>query len=113
MPAPAATAARIATRWLQAPAQRCAILAGVLMTIITPMTWASLIGRSTNGRTIVGDFELSGAAIVVFMPWCQLRTRWVPDGSGRGLAGWARDFFGSHDASRLIPVRHGEAADTG
>ena len=35
------------------------------------------IGRNTTGWTIVGDFELSGsaagAAIALFMPWCQFR----------------------------------------
>jgi TRAP-type C4-dicarboxylate transport system permease small subunit len=41
------------------------------------MTCVSLIGRNTSGWTIVGDFELSGAAagaaIALFLPWCQLR----------------------------------------
>ena len=58
-------------------ARLCAVLAGVLLTVITLMTCASLIGRNTTGWTIVGDFELSasavGAAIALFMPWCQLR----------------------------------------
>ncbi len=60
--------------WL---AKGCAILAGALLTVITLMTCVSLIGRNTTGWTIVGDFELSGAAagaaIALFMPWCQLR----------------------------------------
>jgi TRAP-type C4-dicarboxylate transport system permease small subunit len=55
----------------------CAILAGVLLTVITLMTCASLIGRNTLGLTLAGDFELtgvaSGAAIALFMPWCQLK----------------------------------------
>ena len=55
----------------------CAILAGILLTGITLMTCASLIGRNTTGATLVGDFELTGvatgAAIALFMPWCQLR----------------------------------------
>ncbi|MGA0570932.1 TRAP transporter small permease [Variovorax sp. VNK109] len=55
----------------------CAILAGVLLTVITLMTCASLLGRNTIGVTIVGDFELTGvatgAAIAMFMPWCQFR----------------------------------------
>jgi hypothetical protein len=59
------------------PGQACAMLAGVLLTVITLMTCASLIGRNTTGWTIVGDFELSGsaagAAIALFMPWCQVR----------------------------------------
>lgn len=62
---------------LQALAKGCAILAGVLLTVITLMTCISLIGRNTTGWTIVGDFELSGAAagaaIALFMPWCQVR----------------------------------------
>lgn len=58
-------------------AQICAILAGILMTGITLLTCASLIGRNTTGWTIAGDFELTGvatgAAIALFMPLCQLR----------------------------------------
>ena len=53
------------------------MLAGVLLTFITLMTCASLIGRNTVGTTLVGDFELTGvatgAAIALFMPWCQCR----------------------------------------
>lgn len=64
-------------RLLDALAKLCAILAGVLLTVITLMTCISLIGRNTTGWTIVGDFELSGAAagaaIALFMPWCALR----------------------------------------
>ena len=62
---------------LEALAKLCAILAGLLLTVITLMTCASLIGRNTTGWTIVGDFELSGAAagaaIALFLPWCQVR----------------------------------------
>jgi TRAP-type C4-dicarboxylate transport system permease small subunit len=58
-------------------AKLCAIAAGVLLTVITLMTCVSLIGRNTIGKTIVGDFELSaaaaGAAIALFLPWCQMR----------------------------------------
>lgn len=58
-------------------AKLCAILAGLLLTLITLMTCASLIGRNTTGTTLVGDFELTGAAagaaIALFMPWCQFR----------------------------------------
>jgi TRAP-type C4-dicarboxylate transport system permease small subunit len=58
-------------------AQACAVLAGCLLTVITLMTCASLVGRNTTGWTIVGDFELSGsaagAAIALFLPWCQVR----------------------------------------
>lgn len=58
-------------------AKACAVLAGLLMTAITVMTCYSLIGRNTTGSTIVGDFELTGvatgAAIALFMPFCQIR----------------------------------------
>ena len=58
-------------------AKACAIFAGVLLTLITLMTCASLIGRNTLGVTLAGDFELTGvvagAAIALFLPWCQLR----------------------------------------
>jgi len=58
-------------------AKLCAIAAGVLLTVVTLMTCVSLLGRNLVGTTIVGDFELSGAAagaaIALFMPWCQLQ----------------------------------------
>lgn len=58
-------------------AKFCAILAGLLLTVITLMTCASLIGRNTLGITITGDFELTGvaagAAIALFMPFCQVQ----------------------------------------
>jgi len=62
---------------LDALARLCAVFAGALLTAITLMTCASLIGRNTTGWTVVGDFELTGAAvgaaIALFMPWCQLQ----------------------------------------
>ena len=62
---------------LETLAKLCAILAGVLLTGITLMTCASLIGRNTTGTSLVGDFELTGvaagAAIALFMPYCQVR----------------------------------------
>jgi TRAP-type C4-dicarboxylate transport system permease small subunit len=62
---------------LELLAKACAVAAGVLLTVITLMTCVSVIGRNTTGWTIVGDFELTGAAagaaIALFMPWCQLR----------------------------------------
>ena len=62
---------------LQFLAKLCALVAGTLLTVITLMTCVSVIGRNTTGWTIVGDFELTGAAagaaIALFMPWCQLR----------------------------------------
>jgi TRAP-type C4-dicarboxylate transport system permease small subunit len=55
----------------------CAILAGLLMTAITLVTCASLIGRNTIGVTLLGDYELTavtaGAAVALFLPWAQLR----------------------------------------
>ena len=58
-------------------ARICAILAGLMLTVITLMTCASLIGRNTLGITITGDFELTGvaagAAIALFMPFCQVQ----------------------------------------
>ena len=64
-------------RVLEWQAKACAIAAGVLLTLITLMTCVSVIGRNTTGWTIVGDFEASGfaagAAIALFMPWCQWR----------------------------------------
>ena len=66
---------KLLRRMLDVLAQGCAVLAGVLLTVITLMTCASLIGRNTTGWTLVGDFELAGsaagAAIALFMPWCQ------------------------------------------
>ena len=64
-------------RLLESLAKLCAILAGVLLTAVTLMTCASLIGRNFLRMTIVGDFELSGAAagaaVALFMPWCQFQ----------------------------------------
>ena len=64
-------------RVLEILAKACAVLAGLLLIGITLMTCASLIGRNTVGITLVGDFELTGvacgAAIALFMPWCQMR----------------------------------------
>jgi TRAP-type C4-dicarboxylate transport system permease small subunit len=64
-------------RLLENLAKLCAIAAGVLLTGITLMTCVSVIGRNTTGWTLVGDFELSGsaagAAVALFLPWCQIR----------------------------------------
>jgi TRAP-type C4-dicarboxylate transport system permease small subunit len=58
-------------------ARICALLGGALLTVITFMVCASLIGRNTSGWTLVGDFELTasaaGAAIALFMPLAQVR----------------------------------------
>ncbi len=62
---------------LELLAKACAVIAGVLLIAITLMTCISLLGRNTIGWSIVGAFEMSGyaagAAIALFMPWCQLR----------------------------------------
>jgi TRAP-type C4-dicarboxylate transport system permease small subunit len=62
---------------LEPLAKLCAVVAGVLLTGITLMTCVSVIGRNTTGWTLVGDFELTGsaagAAIALFLPWCQLK----------------------------------------
>ncbi len=62
---------------LQSLAHFCAVLGGLVLTVITLMTCASLIGRNTIGKTIQGDFELTGlaagAAIALFMPLCQYK----------------------------------------
>ena len=64
-------------RLLDLLAKLCAIAAGVLLTAVTLMTCVSLLGRNLIGTSIVGDFELSGAAagaaIALFLPWCQRR----------------------------------------
>jgi len=53
------------------------VLAGVILTAITLVTCLSLIGRNTIGVTLAGDYELTaaaaGAAVALFLPWCQLR----------------------------------------
>ena len=43
-------------------AKACAILAGLLLTVITLITCASLIGRNTTGTTLLGDYELTAVA---------------------------------------------------
>ncbi len=64
-------------RLLEILARFCAVLAGLMLTLITLMTCASLIGRNTIGWTVQGDFELTavaaGAAIALFMPLCQFK----------------------------------------
>jgi TRAP-type C4-dicarboxylate transport system permease small subunit len=54
-----------------------AITAGVLLTVITLITCGSLIGRNTTGVTLMGDYELTavtaGAAVALFLPWCQVK----------------------------------------
>jgi TRAP-type C4-dicarboxylate transport system permease small subunit len=83
-------------RLLTLLAQACAVLAGCLLTVITLMTCVSLIGRNTTGWTIVGDFELSGsaagAAIALFLPWCQIqRGNIIVDFFTQGASAGVRD----------------------
>jgi TRAP-type C4-dicarboxylate transport system permease small subunit len=58
-------------------AQLCAVLAGLLLTVITVVTCGNLILRNTTGDSLAGAFEITavctGAAIALFMPLCQLR----------------------------------------
>ena len=62
---------------LEKLAKACAITAGILLTVITLMTCISLLGRNGFGLTLAGDFELTGvaagAAVALFLPWCQLK----------------------------------------
>lgn len=64
-------------RALALMARLCAILAGAVLVGITGLTVSSVLGRSLFGTAINGDFELvgfaAGAAIALFMPWCQIR----------------------------------------
>ncbi len=63
-------------RHLNVLARGSAILAGLLLTAVTLITCASLLGRNTMGLTLAGDFELTGlvagAAVALFLPLCQL-----------------------------------------
>ena len=64
-------------RVLEVLSKGCAVVAGALLTLITLITCANLIGRNTIGITLAGDFELTavaaGAAIALFLPWCQYK----------------------------------------
>jgi TRAP-type C4-dicarboxylate transport system permease small subunit len=57
-------------------ARFCAVIGGVLLTLITLMTCASVVGRNFFEASLVGDFELTGVAagmaVALFLPWCQL-----------------------------------------
>jgi TRAP-type C4-dicarboxylate transport system permease small subunit len=78
-------------------AQACAVIAGLLLTLVTLITCASLIGRNTTGTTLLGDYELTavaaGAAITLFLPLCQWQ-------SGNIIV----DFFTSRMPSRVNAV---------
>ena len=62
---------------LERLAKGSALLAGLLMVAIALLTCVSLLGRNAVGVTLAGDFELTGiaagAAVALFLPWCQLR----------------------------------------
>lgn len=62
---------------LQKLAHLCALLAGILLALITILTCISVIGRNGFDAAFIGDFELTGVAtglsIALFMPLCQLR----------------------------------------
>ena len=62
---------------LSSLAKICAILAGMLLTVITLITCVNLILRNTTGNSMAGAFEITavstGAAIALFMPLCQAR----------------------------------------
>lgn len=64
-------------RILQPLSNLCAILAGMLLTIITLITCGNLILRNTTGDSMAGAFEMTamatGAAIALFMPLAQVR----------------------------------------
>ena len=91
-------------RVLEILAQACALLAGLMLTGVTLMTCASLIGRNTTGWTLIGDFELTGvaagAAIALFLPLGQLKR-----------ANIIVDFFtqGAAPATRAVLDRIGAA----
>jgi len=61
---------------LEKLARLCAVLAGLLLTLITLLTCASVVARNVGDASLVGDFELTGVAcglaVALFMPWCQL-----------------------------------------
>lgn len=63
--------------FLEKLAKLSAVMAGILLTGITLMTCVSVAGRNTTGVTLVGDIELTGvaagAAIALFLPWCQFK----------------------------------------
>jgi TRAP-type C4-dicarboxylate transport system permease small subunit len=63
--------------WLDKLARACAVLAGVLLALITLLTCASVVGRNLLDTAMAGDFELTsaatGIAVALCLPWCQLR----------------------------------------
>lgn len=53
----------------------CAVLGGLLLTLVSLALCFSMFGRNAMGWTLAGDFELaavaSSMAVALFMPWCQ------------------------------------------
>jgi TRAP-type C4-dicarboxylate transport system permease small subunit len=64
-------------KWLEHAARACAVVAGVLLIAITLVTCVSLVGRNIGAWSMPGAYEMTGfaagAAIALFMPWCQVR----------------------------------------
>jgi TRAP-type C4-dicarboxylate transport system permease small subunit len=62
---------------LERIARLCSLLGGLVLTGLMLMTCYSLIGRNFLDSPLIGDFELTGvgagAAIALFMPWCQFK----------------------------------------
>ena len=62
---------------LEPLSRACALAAAALLALITALSCVSIVGRELFGQTVPGDFELvglaTGAAVGLFMPWCQLR----------------------------------------
>jgi TRAP-type C4-dicarboxylate transport system permease small subunit len=80
---------------LERLAKICALSSGGLLIAMALGTCASIAGRNLFGVSVVGDFELTGAAcgiaIALCLPWCQWR-------SGNIVV----DFFTSRASSHTI-----------
>jgi TRAP-type C4-dicarboxylate transport system permease small subunit len=64
-------------RILEKLAKLSAILAGLLMVVITLIVCGAVFSRSLFGKPLLGDFELveltMAVAVAAFMPYCQIR----------------------------------------
>ncbi len=62
---------------LEKLAKLCAILAGLLMVVITLIVCGAVFSRALFGKPLLGDFELveltMAVAVAAFMPYCQIR----------------------------------------
>lgn len=62
-------------RFLGTLARAAAMVGLLLMLSVALLSVASIVGRNVQGWTLAGDFELTaaatGAALALFMPWCQ------------------------------------------